>query len=245
MSFLKQVWGRGLIGPDLFPPRHHFFEVEGFVNHTPDFQRLQMYEWQLIFIPDELKKGHIYNHLLGEDKERLRFGPAFTRDKFAFYAKQLGRDSFPIPLDPHFATIHTLNRLTEQRGAPPARILGELYKIRPYQFLKLDKYRVNGIEFERKRVTLRFPYREVLWFKERMRAEILAGHPLEKAIALSLEKTQKIKAWMYIGKSDFWKPFVDEYAYRNDILKPVKIFYPKRLNEEPYYNFTKPSVPIK
>lgn len=156
---------------------------------TPDMWFLEQFEYQLIFIPDDMKTGKSNHSLITDaayDGAPIHPG-CYTLDHYTFWKKDLGEHSFAIPLDGTFIPQGWL------RIAPcPARIQGELYAVRPKQFLKLDEHRHNGVQFQRRRVNISLPYRQVRYNHKK-------PNPF-----ISEDCLHTVRAWMYVGCEDYW-----------------------------------------
>jgi hypothetical protein len=69
---------------------------------SPDVWQLEQYQWQLIFVSDDLKRGG-RNHELIADAARDNGDPihpsCYTSQEYFFFKKDLGKESFGIPLE--------------------------------------------------------------------------------------------------------------------------------------------------
>lgn len=161
---------------------------------TPDLWKLIQYQRQLIFVADDMMRGH-KNHALIADAAALAVThpTCYSLDKFTMWHKDLGHHSFPILME------ETYKPTAFNRWPPElARVKGELYAIRPPQFIVLDKHRQNGVQFRRKRIAVTLPYRQVLYSKARPLPEI------------SREYVHTVQAWTYVGIPEYWdKQFGD------------------------------------
>jgi hypothetical protein len=189
-------------------------EVEP-ARFTPDLHRLSNHYIQLLFVMDQLTVND--RGLLNEDVA-LKLGYGFTRDKYSFWKKKLGHETFGIPLEN-----------TSFFAVPKARIKGSLYAVSVTQFWeKLDFYYQNGVLYERKRIKIVIPY-----VKELRRPDSIPE--IEKRSCF-------LSAWAYIGVRDYWYHQLDA-GYR---FSPVHCFGNKKivnsgvsgLHEMPYYRFT-------
>lgn len=162
---------------------------------TPDIWQLEQFQWKLFFVPDDLKTG-MKNHGLIED---AIYGSAplhptcFTSQKFTFWKKDLGKESFPIPMTYDYEPSNWL------RVRPvPARIKGELYAIRGNRFILLDNHRQNGLQFRRVLTDILLPYREVSYSKAQPNPSI------------SDDRIYTIPAQMYIGIPEYWDDMIGD-----------------------------------
>lgn len=206
---------------------------------TPDVSTLEEYEWQLYFAPDETKKDHLKHDLIGSDRQ-YKF-PGFTQQNYHYWA-HAAPFLPPIPLVPA-APVNLLPFFP-----PVAKIKGEVYAIRPQRFLELDKYKQNGVEYQRQRIRLIVPYRKVLWLKDHnldpsfgVQDVFSRSRYTGNSTKTSEEYVAIIRAWMYIGKPEFWDPLISAYDYTS-----VETFYAKsRRWCEQYYNIRRPPLPPK
>ncbi len=257
---LKQLVRRLVpsFGYDL-PPRQFFTSMLEASKFTPDIAKLELYEWQLLFAPDELKRDHYKHSLLGTEAQ-YKF-PAFTQASYHFWDPPEAWNS-PVPL-----------KVEGFRNALPffppiAKIKGEVHMIRPQQLWKeLDPYRQNTIEYQRERVRLIVPYRYVKFIKDHsIDPEFLRegayDHRLdteEKPVSLasqmntttinyqgssvktSEERVAILRAWMYIGIPQYWDPLINGYDYGH-----VESFHSKNRKWcDTYYNIRRPPLPPK
>lgn len=178
------------------------------VKLTPDYGMLELQQAVNIFVCDEMMQRHHKHSMLGEPEF---LGVAFTMHKFSMWKKKLGKASFPIPLEG-----------TKDLLAPPYRIRGELYAIRPKCILDIDKDKINGVLFQRKRVKLVLPHHSVVKTK------------MSDVVITTSVKHVLLSAWMYVGISERWEPDLDGgYLY-----SPVKHY---KFHNNPlgnYYQFT-------
>lgn len=162
-------------------------------QHSPDLWRLMQYQRQWIFIPDDMKMGHRHHKLISEESASGvdPFHPAcYTRKNYTLWKKDLGTESFPIAFEESFKPSNFVRWPPE-----PARIMGELYAIRPSQFILLDNHRQNGVQFIRKRVDISIPYVEARYSKE-------------KPLPVLKDCLHTLQAWMYLGVPQYWDPLL-------------------------------------
>lgn len=221
-------------------PRPEFFtQMLEASKFTPDIAKLEQYEWQLFFAPDELKRDHLNHHKLGESKFKF---PGFTQASYHFWDPPEAWNS-PVPMKVEGFT-NTLPFFP-----PIAKIKGEVHLIRPQAFhLELDRYRQNTVEYQRERVRLIVPYRKVVFLKDHnldpafgVQEAFGRSDYSGRSIKTSEEAVAIIRAWMYIGKPAYWDPIINGYDYGH-----VETFQAKTrrwLSE--YYNIRRPPLPPK
>lgn len=201
---------------------------------TPDIAELEEAAWRHIFVVDGLKRDHIMHHLLGPDAV-FRF-PAYTQDSFLFWESDTPFDH-RVPMKARLgeANIH---------GFPPiAKIKGEVFRIRPQRFLKLDEEYQNTIEFNRTKIKLIVPHRQVQWLKDRSRDpernEQDLYHHAGGAMKTTIESICIVRAFMYIGKPEFYEPMLTPFDWH-----PVEYYHSeKRRWADTYYNIRRPKPP--
>ena len=180
------------------------------IHRTPDIAALERRSHHLLFVYDETLRDHPRKDILQDCEELCT---AFTTEDFALWKFKLGIESYPIALENEFKTVRS------------AKIKGKLYKVYSSKFLELDLHKVNGVEFTRLRTTLRVPYHYrgwTEWYKEHGKAV-----PPPK-------QEQTLRAWMYVGISDYWHPLLDAGAN----FGLVRCFRPNKYFKHDYYCYT-------
>lgn len=184
--------------------------------YTPDKETVLAKSKWYLFLPDDLKFRHRRHDLIQGNSE-LKVHAAYTEKDFFHWKKDLGDASFTIPLQ------CTPKEKQGHLGPMPAKVCGELHLVDSHLLLYLDQHRLNGVQFERKRIKLRIPYREQRWLKDRGRAEEVLGRNLDASTAY-LTKWQYAEewAWMYCGIRDYW----DEQLDAGYQFQPVPVYKP-------------------
>jgi hypothetical protein len=95
-----------------------------------------------------------------------------------------------------------------------AKIKGELWLVKPSVFIELDKYMMNTVRFQRTRISLEIPLKEIT----------------TKGVRRIITEQE---AFMYIGITDVWEPLLDG-GY---LFKPMPIFNNTSLSRK-YYSYT-------
>lgn len=196
------------------PGNEWFQEAAQHWPYTPDYTVLEQYEQQLLFVYDDMM---LHRSKQPQSSAWFRFGSAFTRTEYTCFTKKAGTETFPIPLPP-------------AKFRNKARIKGELWLVRPKEFLWLDKQKENTVSFIRKRVHITIPYRKTVWTK---------GHYNDHGVwvagmEVSAEKITKKVVWMYIGIPDHWEPLLDG-GFR---FGEVSRYVPNNPNKSEYYYFS-------
>lgn len=227
MNKLALVFPKLFGVPDL-PSQHEVDWLNESVRNSPDLGKLEQYEFQLLFCPDETQRGYS-QHSIIEDSAFVCH--AFTQRPFEFWQQ---RDGQVIPLE------------SEGQGVvkyfpPPLKIKGELHAVRPYQFRHLDIYKDNKGQYDRRRVKLLVPYREVIqqdYFDEDGK-ELPLCLQGKKGI-LGPEQVHVVRAWMYIGISSYWNPILTPYAF-----KAVQTHQSRRPWLREYYSYPRREIIIR
>lgn len=171
-------------------------------SFTPDIWKLEQSMYQLIFIPDDMMRGKHNNHLIadaGRDGETPVHPACFTLERFTFWKKDLGVESYGIPLPKEHEPTNWL------RVRPtPAKIKGQLYAILSPRIKKLDIHRQNGVQFIRKRQMITLPFKYVK-YNTASSAEIGSKFPV-----ISTEYIRSVEAWMYIGIPEYWDNLIGD-----------------------------------
>jgi len=137
--------------------------------NTPDYQELEGAPGWLFFEYGEFKTGMPMHEKI---QPGLR-GLGFTTQKLPLWVANRGKKSFPIAVEyPH--------------SGPRSSIAGELYLIPTNIIPTLDTYRQNGVNFDR------------------------------KLVSVNLLNGDNIRAFMYRGNKDHWIPQIewDQNFYR-------------------------------
>lgn len=230
-----------------FPDADWLSRVSNLHPHTKDMHQLEQKFSHRLFVVDNMKQNRgqqLGNHSLIADQNFIC--EAFTQShQFTMRMKDGGKTSLntAIPImhaketDPEYVPSH---------GALPRLPLkGELWAINPQRFYILDEQRQNGIQFQRCRVTIIIPYKEI-FFKDRQHAENLFRqiHKTETG-GLKLGETPlksvfeyrgvlRCDAWMYLGIPDYWNNLFDGgYVY-----PPAKVHDANNDLFKQCYNFT-------
>jgi hypothetical protein len=185
--------------------------------YTPDMWRLERHGWNLLFVYNEMLPGHKMHHLLerkGEVEDSMFYG--YTHDRYVMWKHKLGVQSTPLILK-----VEDIFK-----GSPLAPVKGFLYGVRPEVFYQLDLYMQNGVLFDRQRIIIDVPYREINNFDRRNVSEL---------------KIERVEAYAYIPYAAYWEDALDAGMY----FAPVRPMIGKHINQngrkvdKPYYYWTK------
>jgi hypothetical protein len=195
-------------------PSEFFDHVQDVLKYTPDMHHLQTYEKVRLFVyGEDMSSMPKYEELLGEFEPEAT---AFTFENFETWKHKLGKETYPIALEKRSSTraYHAWAK-ADSLNPPWAKVKGEVYLVPPERIFFLDSYRKNGVEFVRKRVHLILPFRHVKY----------PGFP----------QLQDMKAWMYVGKPDYWADRLDAGAN----FAPVRPFNNVNTWAKHYTHFTR------
>lgn len=205
------------------PSQEWFNRAEEVSKYTPDMAKLSRHKSALLFIPDELMRGHsMYGLIDGMSEFR---GRCFTAESdYIMWKKDVGIDSMAVPMQGPWQRDHLKNfKINGGPMFPLSRICGELYKITNTEFFtKIDRYKQNTKEFLRQRVDILLPYR------------------IKKDKQYSTEQhLQPLHAWMYIGIPSYWEDFI-----KSPHFKPLNYIEPNtprlgQLRMDHYYFFAR------
>lgn len=161
-------------------------------QYTPDYIELVQKKRHLVFVYDNMMMGHKENEYALEtninNKRNLFVG--YTEEPFYHWRKDLGRESTSVVLEDAVRS-HVLGAYRDE--VQPYKIQGEVYSIRTESLVKIDYLREQGLQFFRKKVTIRVPHSKVVYSKEQ---------PLP---AIVDPKYQTLQCWMYFGNSFYWQ----------------------------------------
>lgn len=173
------------------------------LTYTPDAVILSQYNLIPVFIYGTLMEKYPEAELIAPFNGMPTL-VAFTYANFYCMKKKLGSLSFPIAMEPVESSF-TLS--------PPHTVKGQLFFLPPEAFYMLDKRFRNGLQFERKMVSI-------------------CAFNREKKNKLSLVE-YAFEAFMYIGKPEHWeKQFDGGYWF-----EPVQLMEPNKYYTVPYYFF--------
>lgn len=218
---------------------------------TPDIAFLESMQEQLLFVCDDWMRDRRANFVL-DDEQVIREGVAFSMPKFDFrvFTGDYSDDRVAIPV-----------RVKNPFSGEGFRIKGEVVRLSPSTFLRLDKIRQNGIQFSRKRIRIIKPYRDEIVFENTTdlrqtshswhgqgvsntgidwkTGKFPNGHPLAgKKRWVSHEKLTFLWAWMYTAIPAYW----NQYSKSPFLFEKVPTFKPKKdkwwLSE--YYKYQNP-----
>ena len=201
------------------PPPEWLEEADRETDFTKDFAWIEQTEFQLLFVYDELMKIHRGYNIFSDASAYI--GAAYTANPHTLWKKSLGEFTQAVALEEPNSWL------------PHTKIKGELHAVRPYRYFELDKFKLNGYHFTRKRTHVIFPYREQLWFREKQ-----GQHLSETKVAL-------VKCWMYVGVPDYWNDMLDNWHPSKPYqLQPVTVYEGRSTFLPKYYFFSKKELDV-
>jgi gamma-glutamylcyclotransferase (GGCT)/AIG2-like uncharacterized protein YtfP len=206
--------------------------------NTPDLVWITRKPFHLLFVYGTQMRGHPQHELVMEHGAYM--ATAYTDGKFCVWKKRLGKESYPIALDnsTHLQEGHLAAGWKRPDWAMPPRnrVQGELYAIEVNQLIALDRHFQNTLEFRRLRVPMLLPYRNLYKIPEtplQKHIDASLGIPPKDQVVTQSVEIQTLKAWMYIGKSEYWSGKEDH------MFSPVNVYRPRLAWLGDYYAFTK------
>lgn len=194
---------------------------------TPDLWQLEQKKSHLVFIHDDMMMTQP-NHDLVKNGSLSGFYPlnyGYTTRKFTFVKKELHDKSFPIAID-----IREKDNLPHWM-AKECRIRGEIYAIRPMQFIALDNHRQNGVQFKRVKVNINIGYRKL------MKHTITDSRgKAYSEFNLCREEMTTQEMFMYVGREEYWKDQLESGFFN---FSPVEIIEEDRLWLTKYYQYSR------
>jgi hypothetical protein len=197
------------------PSQEGFAQMNEEAKYTPDLWNLTRRQRHNLFVCDEFMMGLPRHSEISEDA--VRCAVAFTSKDFCMWKKKLAEASFPIVLPPTG---------TEHTSWKPARVKGTIYSVPSKTLIKLDTFKLNGVQFSRQRLDVVIPNRRLTVVKGRELRSI-AWHEIPVGF-------DHVPVWAYIGIPQFWEDQLDGgYSF-----SPVKLFTPND-GRAPFYMFTR------
>lgn len=219
--------------------------------NTPDMRNLEMQEDHFLAVADEMQEDH-WNYGNFHFMEKLKYD-VFTQHPVMMLKEDLGPQSHPLIFN---------STLRYQNPPPFVPVKCELYRVTPQHILMLDKYKLNTVVFERKKILLVIPYSE-LFFKDRSIAKSLLGREsnpnrlleinghktgLLKDTTVGIDKAllrkrgvYRVWGWMYFSKPSFWENLIS-ITNRNP---PVRTFTNPDGVVKEYYKYTNAEYDIE
>jgi hypothetical protein len=166
--------------------------------YTPDINELETHKRQLIFVMDDMMTGGKYHDYITETNLFGRWPgcSGYTEDEYTFLQRRLEDDAYGVVLSANYADDAPAWAERTRHGKPvtKAKIWGQVYSIRPFQFIKLDFLKENGVQFIRKRVNITIPIQKAF---------------LKPLPEVSHEIPYSLECWMYTGLDEYFKDLID------------------------------------
>lgn len=195
---LVQVETNPLDLPGAFPDQEFRDWAKSMSPATQDTWWMDRHDLQLFFFYGDLMHKRNTLPLLKDNVTKL--ATAYTEKNFTVFKKKLGKETFPIALETKFESV------------PQLFVRGELVGVCYEAYKELDTNEGNGVEFNRKRVTVQVPYRKVM-----------GGGRVSEGLSCN------VRAWMYVASHKYWSDQIDGgYNFAS-----VRIFSPHTLTGTP------------
>lgn len=209
-------------------------EAAKILANTPDAATLSRYEYQLLFVYDQMKNGLYEAERIGP--ECMFCATAYTNAKFEHWKKNLGfhSESFALMVDPSMPERYQGWRKIDHNNVPVGRVQGELYLVHKSKIFELDKHKQNVVAYQRRRVHLLVPYRDLRWVKDRSSISEILGVNVPSVI-LDEQRICEVRAWMYVANPKYWGPMLDA-GY---LFSPVNAYMPSKTGLGLYSTFTR------
>lgn len=197
-------------------------------TYTPDIVRLCRASRQLIFVADDMLTGGKYHDYITETNLTGRWPgmSGYTQDDFVYLERKLGVESYPVALPPNIQPKNWREDVPWAEPTPSfpvAKIWGQVYAIRGFQFKKLDFIRENGVQFKRVRKDILIPNQKIF---------------RKKTPEVSYEMTYPLECWMYVGIPEYFEHLIDN-GFEFSPVRTIKYQAPRNrnwLNEYYIYN---------
>lgn len=212
-------------------PTKEFLErINNVPPFTPDQVDLENMQKHLVFCCDNTMLHMPKHEIIGKPP----LMEAFTTKEHSVWKVGEKEKSFPVPLPPERTNNYV--PWADQRGAPPARIRGELFSLDTEKLKELDTFKENGVQFKRRRTKIEITYTAVIKVRDRAVAEFQLNQRLNKAQVHFSGLSHFVEAWFYSGVPKYWEERQDK---ENCFTAPVKIYKSQKIPIDKWYFFTK------
>lgn len=180
---------------------------------TPDIAELELSQYQLVFVCDDLMLAGLNYDLI---KEHSAFVTrAFTNRTYQFFRKNTDGS----------AVVVNASQMMETGNL---RVKGELHCVLSTQIPALDLHYQNGVQFQRYRTPLLRAATPVAIAQDvdtdgKPLPKCLQGNGHQKIYHLP-EVIDPLEAWMYIGLRSYWDDLLD----CGFMFEPVRIAEPEK-----------------
>jgi hypothetical protein len=204
-------------------------------HFTPDIVELESQSFSFVFVADECMTSLRKHSLVNMGASGFYpFCGGYTAEEFSYIAKKTGvmeqgklrTITTPIPMKDIDREGDLPVWMTEK-----LRIKGEIYALRGCSFLELDKYKHNGVQFQRVPVTVNIPY-----FKRYREVSQTYNGVWSSTYSRSKDHIVSIKCHMYVGRHEYWL----EQLKSNDgffDFEPVKVSEVDRVWIKKFYDY--------
>lgn len=175
-------------------PAEFLDKIKDMLKYTPDLAKLQERSHHFLFVADDLKRGHRRHDLLQGGEF---WAQAFTKSSFTLWKHNLGKETFPIPLEQRTRKMDFL------------KIRGEVHLLPTKTVRMLDEYRENGVQFIRKRVRVAIPYQNIRLDED------------ARVTWKSRTRDQHMMAHMYVGIPEYWNNLINDMQFSTAHHQPI------------------------
>lgn len=181
-------------------------------KYTPDVQKLHTKAAWWVFMYDDYQI----------QEEAFRVG--FTKENYLVYRERTS-DGL-VALSATEKDIHVLPRpkwadSTYRASilAPATRVKGTIHLLSPGRVISIDKDLTNGVEFERRRIPLLIPTRQLVTFPDHYRSQ---GKKIRPFFQLCVTELQ---AWIWEGKRELFDQRINGIDFEPaDIVSPQSLW---------------------
>lgn len=209
-----------------YPPKGYSRVAEAKTKFTPDIVKLELSEFQLLFIVDDMQRNGPLYAKIAEHSAFQAIG--FTEDRFNYFVDKKTGTPVPLLADPR-----------EPLGNS-GQLFGEVHAVRAAHYPELDTIRQNGVQFKRQRIQIMIPYRD-----QYVRVSRYSKSLPPQLRGLSEEKLHYAECHMYIGIPEVWRPKIKTDLCVSELHREfIEVSRHKPLKEKgwlsPYFQFKPP-----
>lgn len=194
------------------PPATWHIDAQAETKYTRDVMQLHTKAAWWVFMYD--------NYTLEEEAERV----AFTKENYLVYRQRASdglvalaatdEDDQHVPRPSWADPVRKASVL-----APATRVKGTIHLLTPGRIISIDKDVQNTVEFERRRISLLIPTRQMVIFPNRYRSQ---GRKIKSFWQLQVSELQ---AWIWEGKRELFDQRINGIDYEPaDIISPASLW---------------------
>lgn len=193
------------------------WNVDALVNskYTPDLPQLFTKTHWWVFMYDD--------YPVEEEAQRV----AFTNQDYLLYRKRENDGLVALAATKKDSTAlqrpswaDPIRRSAAWTSAPATRIKGTIHLLTPDQVISIDKDVQNGVEFERRRITLLIPTRQLVTFPDHWKTN--GGKKIKPFFQMFVHQLQ---AWIWEGNRALFDQRINGIDYEPaDIITPASLW---------------------